>query len=308
MKFSYTLSDVKSVLSHYNLRLTRKFGQNFLIDSNLCQYIVEQGNLTGKEFVLEIGTGLGQLTHLLVQKAKQVVTYEVDAGLYRAGTELLAECENLTRYHQSIIKQNQFPPSLFQAFEQWGTPVLISNFPYSVSTIILLEWGRQRLPFHRIVGTVQKELGEKLMAQPESSHYGIPSVLAQYYFEIEWLKVLPPQVFWPKPEISSVLLRLRPKPAVPEIENNVEAFHHVVKGSFFLRRKTLLNSLANYFKLPTSQVKTLIEPTGLNPAQRGETVRLAEFISLTKSFCQNLSESEWSSLTKRKLPTNEKLA
>lgn len=292
MEFSYTPTEIKNIIQNAGLHLSQKLGQNFLIDANLGRFILEQGKLTGQEFVLEVGTGIGCLTRFLVTGAKKVISYEIDKGVYHVAKRLLHTHENLELRHESIIHHNQFPLSLFEAVEQFGPPVIISNFPYSIATVFLLELGKQKIPFQRLVGAFQKEVGEKLLAQPGTKNYGIPSVLAQYYFEMDILKVLPPDVFWPQPKISSIILGAKKRDPLPEVAD-LEAFHAIVKGSFALRRKTLLNALSHYFSLSATEIKPAIVEAGFEPTIRGEMLSLEDFLQLTASFKKNIQKTDW---------------
>ncbi|MEK7485355.1 MAG: 16S rRNA (adenine(1518)-N(6)/adenine(1519)-N(6))-dimethyltransferase RsmA [Planctomycetota bacterium] len=292
MNFAYTPTEVKNLIEQAGLRLTRKRGQNFLLDQNLRHYIVDQGNLRGDEFVLEVGTGLGSLTCLLAQRARHVLSYEIDAGLYRLAQPLLAPFPNIDLRHESILHQNHFPESLFSAIQQWGPPVIVSNFPYSIATIIVLELGHQKVPVQRIIGSFQKEVGEKLVAEASTEDYGVPSVLAQHYYQVEKLKVLPPQVFWPKPEIDSVVLRLLPNPTVSSFLYRKQ-LQSIVRGSFHLRRKTLENSLSHYFHRQNSELRPWIVKANLEGSRRGESLTLQEYLRLTEVFVQEAPPQFW---------------
>jgi 16S rRNA (adenine1518-N6/adenine1519-N6)-dimethyltransferase len=283
MSFPYSLTEIKKVLQERQLHLTRKFGQNFLIDANLGKFIVDQGELQAHDIVLEVGTGLGQLTHLMAQKAQKVFSYEIDHGIFQAAQTFLAPYSNIQMIPESILHRNTFPASLYRILEENSPPVIVSNFAYSIATVFLLEWGRQKLPFKRMIAVTQQEMGEKLKAQPGSPEYGIPSIFAQFYYEISALKTLPPQVFWPKPEVYSIVLRLLPRSNPPPV-SNFALFHDVVKACFHLRRKTLANSVAHYFQQAVPLTKKVLETAGLDSGQRGETLSLEQCVHLSNEI------------------------
>lgn len=292
MTFAYTPTEIKKILEQAGLRLSPKRGQNFLLDQNLRHYIVEQGALHGDEFVLEVGTGLGSLTCLLAPHSRHLLSYEIDAGLHRLAQKLLDSCPNIELKQESILENNQFPASLFSAIQQWGSPVVISNFPYSIATLIILEFGCQQIPIQRIIGAFQKEVGEKLLATPSSANYGIPSVLGQYYYQLEKLKTLPPQVFWPAPEIDSVILRLTPRPEAKSFPYHKE-LHRVVRGSFWARRKTIENSLSHYFQVENATLRPLFATAEIDSKSRGEMLELEDFLRLTEVFVRETPPSFW---------------
>lgn len=275
-----SLRVVRDLVCRYGIRPSRTQGQNFLVDRNVLERILEAAELTGQEVVLEIGCGLGTLTAALAERARWVVGVEKDPRCVAALRETLVACPNVEVYEAD---------ALAAPLEEWlscrtgtGRGVVVANLPYHISKPLLQRLLALRKRLDRLVLMLQREVAERLIAVPGSKTYGVLSIATQLYCETELLRRVSPTCFWPPPEVESALVRLRVReePQVP-LEDE-EWFFTVVSAAFTQRRKTLRNALRGLADHHTLQ--EACRQVGLDPARRGETLTLAEFAALSAAL------------------------
>ncbi|RQD74682.1 MAG: 16S rRNA (adenine(1518)-N(6)/adenine(1519)-N(6))-dimethyltransferase RsmA [Candidatus Syntrophonatronum acetioxidans] len=273
------------IIKKYNLKLSKKYGQNFLIDENVLQKIIRAGELTGEDLVLEVGSGIGTLTQALVAESKKVVALEIDDHLIPVLKDYLKDYENLHLIHGDVLRVDlrRMLPSLGDK-KKWK---VISNLPYNITTPLIMKLLTDRDLFSLMVLMVQREVGERITASPGGKEYGAVTVLIEMFASAEILFKVSPRVFIPPPEVESVVVRLkvREQPLHPILEE--EVFCQVVRGSFQHRRKSLLNSLEASLKMNRQRLKTLIIQAGIDPARRGETLTAGEFANLSNIIYNN---------------------
>ena len=265
------------ILNRFKLRADKKLGQNFLIDENVVRQIVAAAELSEVDTVLEVGPGIGTLTQGLAESKARVVAVELDTRLLPVLATTLNGYDNVRVVNGDILKVN--------IMEEVGAPSfkVCANLPYYITTPIIFALLEKRLPMERLVAMVQKEVAERMAAQPGGKEYGALSVAIQYYTEPEIAFIVPPTSFIPAPAVESAVIvcNRRVKPPVEVCDEGL--FFRVVKAAFSLRRKMLSNSLKN-MGIKSEQVAKWLELAGVDGKRRAETLSLEDFAKLTNSF------------------------
>ena len=265
------------ILNRFKLRADKKLGQNFLIDENVVRQIVAAAELSEADTVLEVGPGIGTLTQGLAESKARVVAVELDTRLLPVLATTLNGYDNVRVVHGDILKVN--------IMEEVGAPSfkVCANLPYYITTPIIFALLEKRLPMERLVAMVQKEVAERMAAQPGGKEYGALSVAIQYYTEPKIAFIVPPTSFIPAPAVDSAVIvcKRREKPPVEVCDEGL--FFRVVKAAFSLRRKMLSNSLKN-MGIKSEQVAKWLELDGVDGKRRAETLSLEDFAKLTNSF------------------------
>ena len=265
------------ILNRFKLRADKKLGQNFLIDEQVVRQIVAAAELSEADTVLEVGPGIGTLTQGLAESKAQVVAVELDTRLLPVLATTLEGYDNVRVVHGDILKVD--------IMEEVGVPnfKVCANLPYYITTPIIFALLEKRLPMERLIAMVQKEVAERMAAQPGGKDYGALSVAIQYYTEPEIAFIVPPTSFIPAPAVDSAVIvcKRREKPPVEVCDEAL--FFRVVKAAFSLRRKMLSNSLKN-MGIKSEQVAKWLELAGVDGKRRAETLSLEDFAKLTNSF------------------------
>lgn len=273
------------ILKAFGLHMSKKLGQNFLIDAGIVQGIVDAAQIRPGDHVLEIGPGIGTLTQGLAEAGADVTAVELDKKLPAVLAETLKAYDHVRIVPGDILKVDI--PALM------GTEPfkVVANLPYYITTPILMTLLERRLPITTMVTMVQKEVAERMTARPRSRSYGALSVAVQYYTEPEIVLNVPPRSFIPAPEVDSVVIacRVRSVPAVRVSEEKM--FFRVVRAAFGQRRKTLANALRGG-GFPKEQVRDAMERAQMDPQRRGETLSLEEFGRLADAFAELAKNAE----------------
>jgi 16S rRNA (adenine1518-N6/adenine1519-N6)-dimethyltransferase len=295
-----TLTEMRALLAKRDIQLTRSLGQNFLHDGNQLRRIVDAAEITPTDKVLEIGPGLGPLTELLLEKAGEVLAIEMDARLVdflceRFGTEE----RNADLLTDALASQPEISakPDLGAEFHllhddalaflkrgprDWSNWKLVANLPYSVGSPILVEMAAGARAPKMIVATLQLEVARRLMAQADDDDYGVLTLLAQIDFEPrDWFKI-PPECFFPSPDVDSacVCLVRRATPLLPE--NLRPAFVKIVKRGFSQRRKMMLKLLKQDWA--ADKLAAAFAELKISPQERAEKLSLEQFVQLTQKL------------------------
>lgn len=268
----------KYILNRFKLTANKKLGQNFLIDPDVVQHIVEVAELTDQDQVLEIGPGIGTLTQGLAESGADLVAVELDQRLLPVLATTLKDYSNVKVMHGDILKTNimeQVQPGF----------KCCANLPYYITTPIIFALLEQKLPLERMVVMVQKEVAERMTAEPGGKEYGALSVAMQYYTEPRIAFKVPASSFFPAPNVESAVLVCKKRTAPPVELKSEDIFFRVVKAAFSLRRKMLNNSLKN-MGLTTEQVKGWLTRAGIDGRRRAETLSLQEFANLANTLEQ----------------------
>lgn len=276
----------KEIIAKYGFSFKKSLGQNFLIDQNILNKIVEAAELDETKGALEIGPGIGALTQRLAASAGKVTAVEIDNRLIPILRDVLSEDTNTEVIHGDVLKLD-----LKQVFEDRFSDVsgvsVVANLPYYVTTPILMKLLEERLPLEHIVVMIQKEVADRMAAKPGGKEYGSLSVAVQYYCVPQVVCIVPHTVFIPQPNVDSAVIKLslRDKPAVDVPDE--DHYFRVVQASFAQRRKTLFNNLTAFVGKDNREALTaLLTGIGIDPARRGETLSLEEFASVSRAMLE----------------------
>ena len=269
------ISATRHILKTFNLRASKRLGQNFLIDAAVVQAIVNAAEIAEGDEVLEIGPGIGTLTQGLLEAGAHVTAVELDKKLPAVLAETLAGYENFKLIQGDILKVDltELMPPNFK---------VVANLPYYITTQILLTLLEKKLPITKIVTMVQREVAERMIAAPGSKIYGAMSVAVQFRADVKVAFDVPPEKFLPRPEVTSsvVICDVRESPFKV---SNEEFFIKVVRAAFGQRRKTLLNSLIGA-GFNREKVLTALQAAEILSERRAETLSIAEFARLAENL------------------------
>jgi 16S rRNA (adenine1518-N6/adenine1519-N6)-dimethyltransferase len=266
-------------------------GQNFLIDLNLLDYVVEQARLEPEDVVLEVGSGTGGLTAKLAERAGAVVSVEIDPRMHRQACALVGDRPHVRMLLGDVLRnKNHLSPAVLEAVGEAlaagpGRRLkLVANLPYHVATPVVSNLVAGELPWARMIVTIQKELAQRMRAAPSTSDYSALSAWLQAQCRIRILKRLPPSVFWPRPQVDSAIVRLAPWTAGRESIGDREFYHLFLRGVFQQRRKLLRGVLAGLYRehLSKGDVDGLLEAAGLGGPVRAEELDVPTLVALSR--------------------------
>ncbi len=269
------------VIEKYHFNFQKKFGQNFLVDSNILDKIIESAQITREDCVLEIGPGIGTMTQRLAEEAREVVAVEIDRNLIPVLEDTLSAYANVTVINADILKLD-----LNRLVEErnGGRPIkVVANLPYYITTPIIMALFEKHVPLQSVTIMVQKEVADRMQEGPGTKDYGALSLSVQYYAKPEIVARVPASCFMPKPNVDSTVIRLT-RYENPPVETADEAWlFAVIRASFNQRRKTLVNGLTNagYPGIGRQQVEEALSGMGLALTVRGETLTLEQFAELS---------------------------
>jgi len=276
-------------------------GQNFLIDLNLIEFVVEQAELGPNDVVLEIGTGTGGMTVYLAQQAAGVVSVEVDHRVFELAKEFTSAYENITLLNCDALKgKNNFAPEVLAAVraklaeDPQRQLKLVANLPYCIGTPVISNLVATDLPWVKMVVTLQLELAERMQAKPGTDEYGSLSAWLQSQCKVKILKRLGPTVFWPRPKVDSAVIRLMPEPERQAKIVDREFYHDFVRRTFNQRRKHLRGVLAGMYRkqLAKTDIDDALASLGLAADIRAEDVPVATLVQLSNAVRAKMPEPE----------------
>lgn len=268
---------VHYICKRFDIKMSKKLGQNFLIKRGIVDEIVKAADLQAGEPVLEIGPGIGTLTQGLAQSGANVTAIELDTRLLEVLDTTLAQYSNVTIVHGDVLKLDV--PSIMhhEPFK------VVANLPYYITTPIIMSLLESRLPIERLVVMVQKEVALRMVAKPGTKDYGALSVAVQYYTKPDIVLDVPPKSFLPAPAVTSSVIRcvLRDQPPVDVIDEKL--FFRVVKAGFAQRRKTFANTMKTT-GLSKDRIEELLAKANIDGQRRGETFTLQEFADVANAW------------------------
>lgn len=286
MAYLGTPSATKEIINKYSFAFQKKFGQNFLIDSNVLESIIRGAEITKDDFVLEIGPGIGTMTQYLCEAARQVVAVEIDKMLIPILEDTLSEYDNVEVINQDVLKVDI--KSLAEEKNN-GKPIkVVANLPYYITTPIIMGLFESGVPIDSITIMVQKEVADRMQTGPGSKDYGALSLSVQYYATAKVILNVSATCFMPRPNVDSAVIKLtRHKEPTVNVADEKLMFK-IIRASFNQRRKTLVNGLKNSPELSFSkeQIVKAIEKIGKPETIRGEALTLEEFAELANAFTE----------------------
>ena len=273
-------------LQDHGISAKKRYGQNFLIEPRVLKKIIEGASITKEDTVLEIGPGIGTMTQALCEAAGRVIAVEIDRDMIPLLEENLAGYDNYKIINDDILKVDLGALSKQAFAENTCRFKVVANLPYYITTPIIMGLLEQKLPLESITVMVQKEVAERMQAQPGTKDYGALTLAVQYYTEAEIIANVPSNCFIPRPNVDSAVIRLtlhEERPVQPQDEAKM---FRVIKASFAQRRKTLVNGLKNDPALQAEgidreRIEAAFTQMGLDPNVRGERLTLEEFARLS---------------------------
>lgn len=268
---------VHYICKRFDIKMSKKLGQNFLIKRGIVDEIVHAAELTPGEPVLEVGPGIGTLTQGLAQSGADVTAIELDRRLLEVLDTTLASYDNVRIVHGDVLKLDVATIMNHKPFK------VVANLPYYITTPIIMSLLESKLPIERLVVMVQKEVALRMVAKPGTKDYGALSVAVQYYTEPDIVLDVPPKSFLPAPAVTSSVIScvLRDKPPVDVIDEKL--FFRVVKAGFAQRRKTFSNTMKTT-GLSRDRIEELLAKANIDGQRRGETFTLQEFADVANAW------------------------
>lgn len=289
MAYLGTPSATAAVIEKYQFNFQKRYGQNFLIDTNILKKIIEEAGVTKEDCVVEIGPGIGTMTQYLAESAREVVAVEIDKNLIPILEDTLSGYDNVTVINEDILKVD-----LRKLAEEKnnGRPVkIVANLPYYITTPIIMGLFENQVPLSSITIMVQKEVADRMQVGPGTKDYGALSLAVQYYARPEIVLQVPPACFMPRPGVGSAVIRLAKHEQPPVQAKDEKKLFAVIRAAFGQRRKTLANALTNGFcyeaesgktqRVTRQQVYDALEQMKLSQTIRGEALTLEQFAELS---------------------------
>ena len=273
-------TQIRQLASELDLSPTKKWGQNFVIDPNTVRRIIEVSGVSAHDDVVEIGPGLGSLTIGLLAAANSVVAVEIDERLATQLPKTISELD--AQLAQKLVVLNIDALKLAELPTQ--ATKLVANLPYNISVPVILHFLEKFPSIREVLVMVQAEVGERLAARPGSKIYGIPSVKARFYGEVTQVATISRQIFWPVPNVDSVLVRIVRHQESPDLAMKQQLFS-VVDAAFSQRRKTLRSALSSFLG-GTGQVDVVLTQAGVDSGLRGEQLDIDAFLAISKASQQ----------------------
>lgn len=268
----------RAVLEAHGFSFQKKYGQNFLIDGNILDSIIEAAEITKDDFVLEIGPGIGTMTQRLCEEAREVVAVEIDKTLIPILDDTLSQYKNWSVINEDILKVDI---NALAEEKNNGKPIkVVANLPYYITTPIIMGLFESHVPLESITIMVQKEVADRMQEGPGSKEYGALSLAVQYYSKPEIVCEVPPSCFMPQPKVASTVITLKCHENSP-VDCDEKLLFKVIRASFNQRRKTLQNGLSMGLHYSKEQIADAIEKAGFSPTVRGEALSLEQFAELT---------------------------
>ncbi len=274
------INTTKAIIDKYGFTFQKRFGQNFLIDTNIIEKIIEGAGITKEDTILEIGPGIGSLTQLMAEASKKVIAVEIDKKLIPVLEDTLSDYDNIRLINEDILKLD-----LHQLVKEEGITSLkvVANLPYYITTPIIMNLLEQDLPVESITVMIQKEVAERMDAEPGIKSYGSLSIAVQYYSDTEMVAMVPPGCFIPKPKVGSAVIKLTKKQNPTIKTKDEKLMFRLIRGAFAQRRKTFINSLTNSQSMDYTKDEILmtLEKMNLDPRIRGEKLSIEDFANMT---------------------------
>ncbi len=273
----YSPIKFKEKMEKYNFNLKKSFGQNFIIDENIIDNIILNSDIDNNTLVLEIGPGAGSLTYKLAKHAKNVLCYEIDTSLKDILEENLKGLNNIEILFKDFLKAN-----VNEDIKKYNYKKLyvVANLPYYVTTPIIIKFISEEIPVDKIVVMVQKEVGDRFKAKPNTKEYNSLSVYLNYYFVVKKILDVSRNVFIPKPNVDSIVVEFTKREDKYELKSS-QVFFKLVKDSFTQKRKTLRNNLRNY---DLETIEKVLKKYNYDLNTRAEQIPIEVFVDIANNL------------------------
>ena len=275
--------ETKFLMKKYQISANKNLGQNFLIDENVIQNIIESAQISQNDFVIEIGPGLGTLTSQLVEKAGKVIAIELDKKMVKILQERFSLYSNFQLLNEDVLKVDL--KTLIEKENTKKCPVkIVANLPYYITTPIIMKLLEEKLPMQNITVMVQKEVADRLTAIPGEKNTGAITYCVYYYCEPKQVMLVPNTSFIPEPKVNSEVIQLNIRQNPPVQLKDEIVFFKIVKASFMQRRKTLLNGLTNAGIISKEKMREILNKMQLPETVRGEDLSIEQFAQIANEF------------------------
>ncbi|MEE1038947.1 MAG: 16S rRNA (adenine(1518)-N(6)/adenine(1519)-N(6))-dimethyltransferase RsmA [Eubacterium sp.] len=282
----YSPATINAIKDQHNFKLSKSLGQNFLTDKNIIDKIIFDSDISDTDLVIEIGPGIGVITREAAMQAARVVAVEIDKNLIPILERTLGDLDNVEVVNQDILKTDL--NGLIERVKGENPEIknvrIIGNLPYYITTPIIMKILEDGVEAESITIMMQKEVADRIKAEPKTKARGALSVAVQYYCEVCKVADVPKDVFVPAPKVDSTVLRLDVRKEKPVELKDDKLFFRAVKCGFGQRRKTLLNSLSSGSGFEKEEVKAILEAAEIDPARRAETLTIDEFAKIANAM------------------------
>lgn len=268
------------ILKKFDVHFQKKFGQNFLIDSHVLDKIIRAADISKEDGVLEVGPGIGTMTQYLCENAGRVLCVEIDKALLPILEYTLADYDNVNVINGDILKQDIW--ELARKYNDGKPFKVVANLPYYITTPIIMGFLENDSPISSITVMVQKEVAERMQAEPGTKAYGALSLAVQYYSKPYLAANVPMNCFMPRPNVASAVISLERYDELPVKTKDEKLMFELIRASFQVRRKTLWNGIkiSNSLNYTREEIEKVLTDMGLDVNVRGETLNLAQFAEL----------------------------
>lgn len=273
----YSPIKFKEKMEKYNFNLKKMFGQNFIIDENIINNIITSANIDKDTLVIEIGPGAGSLTYKLSQYSKNVLCYEIDTTLKELLEDNLKECNNVDIIFKDFLKANVIEDIKKYSYKKL---YVVANLPYYITTPIIVKFIEDNIPVDKIVVMVQKEVGDRFKAKPNTKEYNSLSIYLNYYFDVKKLLDISKNVFIPKPNVDSIVVEFAKKDKNFKLKNE-KLFFNLVKDSFTQKRKTIKNNLKKY---NLEKIEEVLKKYNFDLTVRAEQLPIEVFVDISNNL------------------------
>ena len=270
--------ETEFILKKYGLRANKKLGQNFLINEEIINQIIEKADVNKNDTIIEIGPGLGSLTAKLLENANKVIAIELDSNMSNILKERFCLYDNFELIEKDVLKVD-----LNEIVEKYDSVKVVANLPYYITTPIIMKLLEEKLKLKSITVMVQKEVGERFCAVPNSKEYGAITISINYYTEPEIIIDVPKENFEPMPEVDSCVIKLDVRNVPPVELKNEKDFFNLIKAGFSQRRKTINNSLAS-MGISKEKIKNVLEKLGIDSKLRAENLTMEQFADISNNM------------------------
>ncbi len=285
VRMIYSPKKLKELLNKYNFKLKKRYGQNFIIDENIIEAIIQKSKIDQETLIIEVGPGAGALTNKLALVAKRVLTYEIDINLKEILDINLKEHNNITIIYEDFLKAD-----ILKEIKkyQYQKVYLVANLPYYITTPIIIKIMKEIPEIEKIIIMVQKEIGDRFQAKPGTREYNSLSVLIDYFYDVKRLLNIKRTVFIPQPNVDSIVLELKRKEIRLPLTNKT-FFFQIVKDSFKQKRKIIKNNLKDY---NLAKIEKVLKKHNLDLSSRAEQVPLEVFVEISNFLTKNDNQKQ----------------